>query len=383
MTPTQRKAVLCGLALLFAESYLDNIRGPLLPVLRDVLGLSHTRASWFLIGGNFASVLATFALIPLTRHYNDRSITMGIAIVAVLTATLAPLVNSGLSLTFLGISLGAIVAMAGAMSNLWVFHGTSLQDRGRFLCSLHMMYGFGSLVGPLSAGDFQSLGRAWYLGLLVSIPAFLSLGLSLFFFYSPKEGHSEAVSMAFRPRLPQWLAILAFTAYATGETLLSTWLSSYLIEARGLTHLQSTYYVCGFFLVMGLTRAVCFFSTVSIERYLLWGSLFLGCGLFLIGRAGWLPAFCLAGILGPYFPLFLARTSRVFPEEARPLTLAILTAMQLSLAFCHLTVGELSDRIGIAAAYWLPFILIVVGMAMVFLFELVISLPPESRGFRP
>ncbi len=51
------------------------------------------------------------------------------------------------------------------------------------------------------------------------------------------------------------------------------------------------------------------------------------------------------------------------------MTIWILGFIQLALAFAHLTLGRLSDTIGIQSAYWLPpfFLLMTVGFFLYYL----------------
>jgi hypothetical protein len=111
----------------------------------------------------------------------------------------------------------------------------------------------------------------------------------------------------------------------------------------------------GFFVMMALSRLACFLRIAPRwESWAMTGSLTAAAACFLIGRAGWAPAFALSGILGPVFPLLLARMSREFPREAPTLTYWIITTVQFTLSLCNLGVGYLTDRFGIRVSYWVP-----------------------------
>ena len=59
----------------------------------------------------------------------------------------------------------------------------------------------------------------------------------------------------------------------------------------------------------------------------------------------------MVGLVGPYFPLVLARMSRLLPREAPSLTLRTLIIAQGTLAACHLGMGYLATTFGMAVAY--------------------------------
>jgi hypothetical protein len=121
---------------------------------------------------------------------------------------------------------------------------------------------------------------------------------------------------------------------------------------------------------MGITRLLCFLSlSARLETKLMLGCLAFAAGFFVLGHGGFLWGFCLAGVLGPFFPLLLARISRVFPEVAAKLTIWVLTVVQGTLAVLHLTVGWLTDRWGITHAYQLPafFLLLALGTVAIYL----------------
>ncbi|NBY20663.1 hypothetical protein EBQ74_10595 [bacterium] len=110
---------------------------------------------------------------------------------------------------------------------------------------------------------------------------------------------------------------------------------------------------------MTLTRAFCFVSLGEAqENFLLFICLLTSIVFMILGHLGFLWAFSLSGVLGPFFPLFLGRVSRVFHEQSKVLTLWILGMGYITLGVSHMTVGKLAVWAGIERAYWLPAILI-------------------------
>lgn len=352
-----------GLLVLVVASYLDNVRGPILPAVSKALGVGYGSTAWFLVAGNLAAVGCTFLLIFLTRRISERAIACGFGFVAIAATLFSPFVDDFTRLVVLAIGLGSAIAVLGALCNVFVIHGTTLDARARAFCGLHMMYGFGSLLAPGTAGVLLERGFRWQAPLLVSIPGLIAMAVYLYVALPPQHRSAETHPGNFRVTRVNVLMLFAIPLYVAAEVMVSMWMTPFLVE-EGLHVGAASKYLLGFFLTMGVTRALCFLSLKpQQEAWFLWGSLIFGAVFFSLGRAGWYWGFALTGVLGPFFPLFLARVTRAFSKDSAALTLAIITAMQVILAVFHLSIGNVSDRLGMSLAYWMPVALI--GAALV------------------
>lgn len=350
--------VICGLLILLVSSYIDSVRGPLLPVLNHALSLDYSQSSWFLIAGNFAAVFSTFLLLPLIHRYGSKAITIGICVLGGTGAASALVVTDFYGMLLLAVLLGSAIATAGAICNLLVFKGTDQVHRSRMLCGLHMMYGFGSFLAPTVAGNVLTAGFSWPTVVIVTVPFFAGLGLFAWLGFPREAGTSGAAPVHGRFTALQVLTIFTFVIYVAAEVLTSVWMVPYLVEVRKLGLLSATRYLSLFFLMMGLSRFLCFFSLKPQHESLVFsGALILYGVFFSLGHAGYGWALPLTGIVGPFFPLFLARVSRRFSEQAARLTLWIMACVQLGLAAAQFFVGRLADAWGLQKTYFLPLIL--------------------------
>lgn len=349
--------VLCGLSVLFIGSFFDNSRGPLIPIFSHSLSLAYGTTSLFLVFGTFTAMIGTLTLIPLLRQFGSRRVTIGVTWVALAGTLYSYCVTGFVSLIVLAILVGFTVAAFGALCNVLMIEGTDLCYRGRFFCGLHTMYGIGSLVAPLLVGYYSKRGLPWPVVFATTIPFLLLLMWALHAVLPVKEvAHVESAGKMSRLTRIQWLIVIAFSIYVGGEVMTSMWMVTYLVEGHGMNVSEASSYLSGFFLMMALTRALCFMSLrPEHERWLLGGSLFVSILLLIWARSpgGPLWALSLGGVLGPFFPLFLARVSRNFPVESKPLTIWILAGTQLTMCLMHLFVGRITDVLGIQIAYWL------------------------------
>ncbi|MSP19654.1 MAG: MFS transporter [Bdellovibrionales bacterium] len=346
--------IISGLLLLICGSYLDNSRGVLLPVITEQFHLSYTQSSWFFIAGNIGAIMTLFLLLPLTHRFSEKKIALVTMILGILGLFFGFRVHGFFTLIPFSIFLGSALAVYGALSNLLIVRGSDLQSRSKIMCGLHMVYGMTSIVAPLVSGYFLSKGMSWSECLaLVSV---LLVGVLIFSAIKiPDEPHLEETNTSSLGLngLQKWV-VFVFCLYIAGEVLVSMWLVTFLVEAKTLSLSLSAKYLSLFFVVMTLTRGLCFLSfKEEQENRLLFLCLMGALFFFGLGYCGYLWAFPLVGVLGPFFPLFLARVSRVFHLQSKSVILWILAMGQVTLAGAHLLVGNLAGWMGIHRAFTL------------------------------
>ena len=351
--------IFSGLFLLVCSSFIDNSRGVLLPVFTQDFHLSYAQSSGVFIAGNIGSIIVTFLLLPLSHRFSEKKLALVTGVLGILGLFLGSQVTQFSTLMIFATFLGGALAAYGALSNLFVIKGTDLKSRSKMMCGLHMMYGLTSIVAPLLCNMFLSRGLSWA-GCLASV-SILLVGMMIFVGVKiPEVAHNEEGP---KPSLKlgslqRWVVFI-FCLYITGEVLNSMWLVTYLVEAKSFSLAVSARYLSAFFVIMTLTRALCFLSFQERqENKLLLGCLIASLALFVLGHLGPVWAFPLGGVLGPFFPLFLGRVSRVFHQQSKTITLWIFGMGYVTLAVFHLTVGKLAMSLGMERAYWLPGLLI-------------------------
>ncbi len=363
--------IIAGMGLLLISAFIDSSRGPLLPVLSHELGLAYEQVSWFLVVGYLSSMTLGRMLIPLVDRYGVKRVCLVLCGLVPLTALFAQVVSGLGTLIVFGALVACSSASIGALSNLFVLNGTDPAYRARFYGLLHAMYGLGSQLAPIVIGVF--LARAWQwqgLFVLVCFPVLIVMWIVFRLPGHVREHHPNAVLPArFRWISIQGLLVVAFGIYVGAEVLGSMWMTTYLVEVRQFTVEDATPYATGFFLSMTLTRLACFLVREDAqERRIIWGCLLMGLAAFLLGLFVHPVGFALTGLVGPFFPLVLARMSRYFPKEAPALTLRILLIVQGALAICHFGMGWIATHFGVAVAYQVPAFAYVVALASISLY---------------
>ncbi|MCB9254572.1 MAG: MFS transporter [Bdellovibrionaceae bacterium] len=334
---------------------MDNARGPLLPVFRELLRLTHSQTSALLVGGYIISVFCSGSFMPLMNRYGEQAVAIATAIFALFACIYAFYVSSFSTFVVFGVLLGGVVSGFGACANVLILQAVPASKQARLLCALHAMYGFGSLAAPLVVSGILVWGWSWPWTLAIIPP----VGTAITLYYLIRaHGFGEVPARTVQSKklsLFQCVLLLTMGGYVGGEVTLSMWLPTYLVETAGMSVSQASPYASGFFLAMALSRMVCLFTLRNEWEWpLLAFSLVMAFLGFFAGRAGYPLGFAAAGLMGPFFPIFMARLARNFPNQWRSLTLWILVAMQITLALCHFSIGRLTDAVGISKAYWLP-----------------------------
>lgn len=344
-----------GLLILACGSFIDNSRGVLLPLVSSQFHLSYSQSSGFFIAGNIGSVIATFLLLPLSQYFSEKKMVLIAGAIGILVLGLGGKVTGFSELLVFGAFLGFVLSSYSALSNLFIIHGTDLSSRSKTMCGLHMVYGLTSIISPLICDFFLSHGVSWW-GCLASVIVLLVALLSWVNQKIPDEPpHSSVGKSSLKLNGLQRWVVLIFCLYITGEVLNSMWLVTYLVNSKGLSLGLSTRYLSAFFVVMTITRALCFVSLKEEQESRLLFCCLIGSIFFMVlGHLGMKWAFSLSGVLGPFFPLFLGRVTRVFHNQSKTITLWILGMGYVTLGLFHLGVGEMASVLGMERAYWLP-----------------------------
>ncbi len=362
-TPGGNRAafLVTGFFTLTLVSFLDNVRGPILPLLCSKLAIPYETAGQFLTIGCLTAVMSTLLLSPALRKWGERKVTASACVIATLPGLFAPLVSDRVTLLILGGLLGMAVALIGSLCNILTMLGSTPKNRSRTIAFQHVMYGIGSMSAPFLFRELVTHGSEWWRLLQFASLAFFVLAFQSFFTL-PKTPASHV-----REVKPQHatldrsaaLTIVMFAMYVAGEVLASMWMSSLMVSAQGKTAAEAANYLMGFFVILALTRFLCFaFLKPRWEHKVIWVSLLAATIFALLGQQGHSWALSAIGVLGPFFPLAISRMSLRFPDSWQRMTIYVYSGIQTMLALMHLTVGRLADALDMSQAFLLaPFFL--------------------------
>jgi MFS family permease len=353
--------VTASLGLMFCSAFLDNTRGPILPLITESLKLNYGSSSWFLGAGNIAGVLCNFLLIPFIKHFQEKKsavIVCGVALVAVLSTLF---VSNFFTLMILGSLLGITIASLGAVANIILLNSSTHEKRSKYMSALHMMYGIGSVIAPATAAFLLDSNYHWKQVLQIGIfPIVLVLFFNFKYLKNPIS-HHEPSTQKIPLTYVNWIAIWAFAIYVAAEVMASNWMVAYLSQKMSIA--EASKYLSGFFAMMGITRMLCvLFIKPRYEKIVIYLCLLLFIFFFTLGHLGFLLGFSLCGVLGPYFPVFISRLSHYSPKSTNKITLTGLAISQALLVSSHKTMGLLTDNLGISSSYYFPILIMIIAL---------------------
>lgn len=365
---TDLKILGLGILVLIVSSFCDNLRAPILPLLKEAHNLTHLQSSGFLSIGYFASFcFSLFSTYGLTL-WGDRAFLLWALAFQLAALVLAAWTPSYLFLLASGFLWGMGTIGLGTISNLLVLRATTEENRTRSLSGLHAFYGVASMLPAFYVG--MTVDWGWRLWVLILVPGLLPLllfGVSLSFL-SKGEAPPEEGSFDLN-RLLSWDAMalnLSFSGYVLGEVLTSMWLVTFLHQERGMGIPAASRILGWYFMALALSRFLLFlFGSSRSTRTLPACSLGFG-GLFLLlAVKGWTGAFILAGFaFGPFFPSVVSSLPEDYPKNFRSMLAFFFSVMMLSVSVGNLIMGKLSDAFTLQQAFTMPAMCLFAGLAI-------------------
>lgn len=364
---SSRHYLVSGILLLFLSSFLDNLRGPLLPILTRELAISYEDSSWLFVAGNFISVVVTFLLIPAMARYSERRTSLWAVAVAIAACISAYFVGGFLSFIGFALLLGIATGTMGAMCNIMTMLGSRPEHQRRSLSLLHMTYGLGALTSPLILVGLRDWGFSWAAAFGILLVPFVAM-FSFVAVKIPERGPLSAPSdsglMFSRDQL---LPLLIFGLYVVGEVMTSAWLVTFLVEDAHQSLETGAKQMSLFFVFMALSRlANLLIRSDRVASVVMILSLVIPLGLH--GLARWLTMpelLPLVGLVGSFFPLFLARLKDRFSDRWREMTVWIVVFLQIFIGAAHYLTGKLTEQWGIGVAYYLPMIALTLALVLI------------------
>ena len=307
-------ATLVGFFSLFLYGFIDNLKGPTLPLLLEDAGLSYTLGGAIQQGAYFGFLISTLITGVLIQKFSHRKILI-IASTCIFLGILSYTISSVfptllIAMTIIGIGLGFL-----DLIGIRLIVDFNPINTGKLLNLSAFFHGFASMLAPLFAGVLIGFGFPWsnvYRSGLIVLAVFIIL--TIFAPIPEKEGirsittknePQKAVS-AFRNK-KAWGYYALIMSYESIEIGIAVWLNEYLQTIGGQSDRISISFLSIFFLCLMLGRLA---------------------GSFFVERIGYLKmllltsigvVLCLSfGIFGPAKLIFLLPFSGFFLASIFP-----------------------------------------------------------------
>jgi len=262
------------------------------------------------------------------------------------------------------------------------------------------MYGLASIVAPFLVATLSHYQQSWRVAYIVAALIPVPVLLSSVFIHNQKskdlqKGIAAHMDKSVGSEMPMVFLATMTGFYVVAEIMVSSRLALYIQLVHGANTESASWYVVGFFVGLFLGRVLCTLTKLpfSIKKQMLIslvGSvvcIFAGLYIHPLGL-------CLTGIaMAPFYPLSISYICSFFPKRMDTALAWVLSIAAIMIVSMHLTIGYLTDSVGIEKALWLgpgflalSFILLMsyekVFVKIVFLF--VFCMPVLSwGGLRP
>lgn len=342
-----------GFLTLLLSAFFDNIRGPLLVPMLQTLGLTLSGGGLFLGVSHIGAALASLLLLRLQKTATDRRILLGAFSMTVFVGGVASVTRGPLTLVLLALLTGFVITSLGTMCNILVILGSPKQLLGKILSGLHGMYGVGSYLGTITVGQLLSLTLPWYMAYVVASICGLGMLVLIAVQFPGQTTHGIRPAQSLgKPRWSHLLVVVTFAFYVGAEVSMIMWMPAFLTQGKGLSPAEGAQYASYFFLVLTATRFGCaFFVKPSFEKPLAVACLMVSFGFFWYAFYYDYRFIALAGLLGPFYPLFFSMVSKTFSVSWRMMTTLIMLGVNGFVGITNYSIGQLSDAYGVAIAY--------------------------------
>ena len=343
---------------LIGLSMFDNGRSASYAYFIEFFDIKTSKASLIFSFGTVMGLLANLTAkywLPFFGIVRSASVALGFITFGCLTVYLSAVFRS-FEITLVGAGFGGLgMGFLSVAMNILVTEGSESRLRKKYLSGLHGVYGLSSLTAPLLLNMVIGLGYSWKEFFL-----FISLiGLCVFLYsLRVEDNHKESLRErtaadqgAFKDKLLVGL-FLAF--YVSGEILISSRLSFYLIDYLSYDPKLANQFLSVFFLCLMSGRLMfAFFNfRFSTERVIF---TCLCSSLVTCVLGFWIhPIFlCLLGLtMAPVFPLSIDWIKEVYNETSHIFIAFSMTCVGLLLSVLHLGIGMISTNFSIRVALY-------------------------------
>ncbi|EQC45440.1 sugar MFS transporter [Bacteriovorax sp. Seq25_V] len=346
--------IILGYLALVALSFIDNGRGATYPQILETFHASGSQGSLIFSLASFTGLVTNFSTALWLPHlglvWGTRLFVLTLSIAA-LGVSLSP--NFWITLFFAaiaGVGFGGI----GITMNIMVSEGAPAHLRRRFLSGLHGTYGVASFLAPLVFNLIMKLEGNWRTYFLLAVIPPL---LVFLYSFTVHDTHKESIKDTYKTmRVSKKLKFLIgiyMGLYVASEILVSTRLTLYLTEVKGLSITVANTYLSGFFLCLLIGRLS--FAALNIRissSRLLYTSLILTLIAFLFGYYIHPVFLSVTGITMSYFfPVSVEWINENFKEVSNLLISSSMTIIGITLMIMHQVFGTMTELISVEYAF--------------------------------
>lgn len=339
--------------------FVENIKGTVIPPLRDTYQVNYSDIGVMLLAGSFGYLSATFlGGLAGDRYGQKRVLAAGCALIILaalgmqvantfpLVCGLMFLLNAGFGSLEVGVnSLGAriFVRNSALLMNL-----------------THFFYGAGSMAGPAYAARMLEAGQPWGViyafSALLALAVFALLAAARFPALTPQHAAQRRSLREIAGSGKVWLFVIVLSLFVAVEIGTGNWLVSYLRDVHEMGAEESAGFLSLFFLFFTFGRLAGGYvaERLGYVRCILLFALAVLCldaAGFATGRAGVILFSATGFFISIMYPTFMALIMREFTSGTGSVMGFIITGVAAVNMLMNWVVGQTSDRLGVTAGF--------------------------------
>lgn len=366
--------------LLGYYAYLQATLGPVMPFLRDDLRINHTVGSLHVSAFALGMVGAGLVGDRLARRYGRRRIFWGGAAGMAIGAVCLALARTAV------LTIPAALLMGALGSLLLILIQSTLADRhgpGRAiaLTEANVVASICAGLAPVLVGGFQGSGLGWrgalliavvVLALLVAFGRHVALPAQAAAPAGAREAALTTSAQSERALPPIFWAYWVLTLFCVAiEWCVVVWSADFLHDVGGLSAVNAASVLSVFFVAEVIGRTIgsrLTHSRSSISLLLLALAVTLA-GFPLLWLAPAAPlrvvGLLITGLgVANLFPLTLATATGISPRNADSASSRVALAAGIAIFTAPLLLGRLADTMGIARAYGVIAVMVLLALTM-------------------
>ena len=386
--------VIVAFGSMLVFGFAENIKGTLIPPIREAFQVSYADIGVMLFIGSFGYLSATFVGGLAGDRYGQKRV-IGAGFILILLSGFGMLMANSFSLVCLfmyTLNAGFGCQEVGVNSlGARIF----VRNSALMMNLTHFFYGVGSMVGPEYAARMLLGGRAWgevyAIACCAVIIVFVILVVAKFPVATDHHSNRKLAVSAIARDKKVWLFIGVLGLMVVVELGTGNWLISYLRGAYGMSTEESARYLSLFFVFFTLGRL---FGGYIVERVGYVKTVFsfgvmillLDVGAFALGRSA-VFLFSLTGFcVSIMYPTFMALIMKEFRVGTGSVMGFVITAVAGVNMLMNWVVGQTAEILGVTAGFssFMLYLVIALGLLLLLNRRLTFNKPlpiaPSHKG---
>ncbi len=360
---------------LFILGLCDNVRGPVFPELLNYFKLNDFNGSLFFAVSSGMGIFGSIGVRKLLQHYHDYMCLAVSTVFLFLGMFIISISNTYLVLMIGSLFVGTSIGMLGVVQNLMVLTSVSADKISKAQSGLHSMYGLASLFSPLLVNICLGFFQNWRSVFLLTSITCLLFGVCVVWkrkeFTRSVHKKSDEVKIFVPGAETKKSIIFGFmiATYVLAEILVSTRITLYLTRVYEFEIEHANYYTSAFFVLLLAGRVVfTFWHAPWTRKQLLIASLVGSLLCLSLGLLGHPLFLVLTGLtMSVFYPISMASLSIIFKRYVQTATSWAIALSSVCVITMHASVGYMTQRFGIATAFWLgPAVLVVCLVLLIY-----------------